>query len=275
MSVIDYQSQTRLLLSVKGHPYDRDAFFDLFEGMPAVSYTTVEQPASQAFFAPELAKQYQLHVLYDMPGLDFSSQPPGLMDPPAHFKQNFLDLLEEGHGFLFLHHAIASWPTWSEYAEIVGGRFLYRPGNVRGNPCLDSGYRHDVTYTAKVQPWLPITQGVPECFSITDELYLYEVFEADVEPLVRGDYPPHWQHFYSAANAGVGQMYSNDNWLHPRGSELLGWVKHYKNSPIVYLQMGDGSSAYGNPHYQRLLYNAVSWLASDAALDWARNRNLG
>lgn len=273
MSVIDYQSAIQLLISVKGHPYDRDAFFNLFESMPDVGYTAVEQPASQHFFSPELASDYKVHVLYDMAGLDFTQQPTAFVEPSAQFQQDFLDLLEAGHGFLFLHHSIASWPTWDEYAEIVGGRFLYRPGMVRGTQRLDSGYRHKVDYTAQIQPWEPLTQGVPETFSMTDELYLYEVFEDSIEPLVRGDYPPVRENFYSAAHAGMGQMYCNENWPHPPGSPLLGWVKHYRNSPVVYLQMGDGPEAYENPHFQRLLNNAIKWLSSPESIDWARRRN--
>jgi len=30
----------------------------------------------------------------------------------------------------------------------------------------------------------------------------------------------------------------------------------------VYVQPGDGPAAYGNPHYRRLLGNAINWVAS-------------
>jgi len=32
----------------------------------------------------------------------------------------------------------------------------------------------------------------------------------------------------------------------------------------VYLQPGDGESAYANPHYRRLLENAIRWVVSEA-----------
>ncbi|MBW2942427.1 ThuA domain-containing protein [Zhongshania aquimaris] len=273
MSRIDYTSDLKLLISVKGHPYDRNAFAELFENIEDVSYTIVEQPASQAMFSPILAKDYDVHVLYDMPGLDFTTQPPSLIDPPEKFVSDFEDLLELGHGLLFLHHSIASWPTWPKYAEIVGGRFLYVPSELRGRPCMDSGYRHDVTYTAKTHSWGALADGVPDTFSMTDELYLYEVFEQDVIPLLSGNYPPISDNFYSAAHAGLGRMFSNADWPHPQGSNYLAWAKSYKNSPIVYIQMGDGPSAYENPHFQKILSNAIAWLGSAESLAWAKKRN--
>ena len=73
-------------------------------------------------------------------------------------------LVEAGHGFVFLHHAIAGWPAWPEYGELIGGRFLYLPADVRGERKLDSGYRHDVTHQVSVLAEHPVTAGVPETF---------------------------------------------------------------------------------------------------------------
>lgn len=273
MSIIDYHANQRILVSVKGHPYPRDAFFEIFEAMEGVAYTAVEQPASQVFFTPAQAEPYDAFVLYDMPGIDFSTRPPVLVPPSESFKSEFLALLEQGYGFVFLHHAIAAWPTWPEYAEIVGGRFLYRPGPVRGRQRPDSGYRHAVSYNARVVNEHVVTEGVEPVFPIIDELYLYEVFEDAVIPLLASDYRFDRDHFHSALQAVTGTLYSNDGWEHPAGSPLVGWVKHYRNSPIVYLQMGDGVDAYSNPNFRRLLYNAVQWVASDGAKRWARSRH--
>ncbi|MCK9563863.1 MAG: ThuA domain-containing protein [Bacteroidales bacterium] len=273
MSVIDYHPDTRVLVSVKGHPYPRDAFFGMLESLPGMTFTGVEQPASQAFLSPAAAADWDVFLFYDMPGIDFSTQPPRLVAPPAALMEGFTALLEQGCGFVFLHHAIAAWPLWPEYADIVGGRFLYLPGELKGRPRLDSGYRHEVDYRARVVADHPLTDGVERDFALTDELYLYEVFEEDVIPLLRSDYCFDRDHFYSAAEAGRGRMYSNDGWDHPPGSDLLGWVKHYRNSPIVYLQPGDGEAAYDSPHFRQLLGNALTWVASDEARRWARARN--
>ncbi len=272
MSTINYHGEREILVSVKGHPYPRDAFFEIFEQMGRVSYTAVEQPASQVFFDPDRARHYDAFVLYDMPGIDFSRQPPELVPPSAAFRKNFLELLEQGQGMVFLHHAIAGWPSWPEYAEVIGGRFLYLPGKLRGKQCLDSGYRHAVSYRARVEAEHPVTTGVAPSFSVTDELYLYQVFEEEVIPLLRSDYSFDREHFYSAFQAVNGNMYANEGWSHQPGSSCIGWAKHYRNSPIVYLQMGDDVAVYENPDYRRLLANALSWVSSEAAHQWARER---
>lgn len=273
MSIINYHGETQVLVSVKGHPYARDAFFDMFENMEGIAYTAVEQPASQVFFDPGMSEPYDALVLYDMPGLDFSVQPPEYVAPPASFRAGFIDMLERGQGCVFLHHAIAGWPAWEEYAEIVGGRFLYRPGRVRGEDTLDSGYRHAVPYRASVLEAHPVTEGIEPEFDITDELYLCEVFEDDIIPLLASDYHFDRDHFYSAFQAATGRMFSNEGWVHSNGSNIIGWVKHYGNSPIVYLQSGDDTDAYNHPQYRRLLENAIRWVASEEARQWARARN--
>lgn len=274
MTIIDYgHAAKNILISVKGHPYQRDEFFAMFNSMDSLSYTAVEQPASQLFFSAAASTAYDAHVLYDMPGIDFNASPPTFVDPGEQFKADFLGLLEQGHGFVFLHHSISSWPTWPEYAEIVGGKFLYLPRELRGKACLDSGYRHDVAYRATVVNDHPVTKGVSSCFDVTDELYLCEIFADDVMPILVSDYAFNRDNFYSASHAANGAMYSNKDWFHEDGSNLIGWVKHYKNSPVVYLQMGDGPAAYGNSQYRKLLENAINWVASDEALAWAKNKN--
>jgi uncharacterized protein len=252
-----------ILLVTKGHPFEREPFFAMFDEMPGVGWTHVEQPAAQALFDVRHAAPYDAFVLYDMPGIRFQTQGgPEFLEPDEDFRRRLLALLEQGKGMVFLHHAIAGWPAWDEYAEIIGGRFLYLPDDLRGRACQDSGYRHHVTHNVEVLRRHPVTEGVPERFAITDELYLFEVFESDVEPLLASDYQFTAQSFYSAARAvRDGQMFSNDGWEHPGGSSLIGWTKTWGNSRIVYLQCGDDPVAYANPHLRRLIRNAIHWVS--------------
>jgi uncharacterized protein len=94
-----------------------------------------------------------------------------------------------------------------------------------------------------------------------------------VIPLLSSNYAPERDNFWSARQAAMGKLHNNDDWPHPPGSNLIGWVKNYRNSPIVYLQMGDDVSAYANPEFRRLLHNAVRWVMSSEAHQWARARN--
>lgn len=264
-----------ILVITKGHPFLRDPFFAMFDDMAGVRYTHVEQPAAQVFADPELAKAYDAFVFYDMPGLNFvDGKLAGFIEPTPAYKKNFLALLDQGKGMVFLHHALAGWPSWPEYGEIVGGRFLYAPAQVRGRNCPDSGYRHAMTHEVTVlAPDHPVAAGVPPHFTMTDELYLAEIFEDSVTPLLSSNFDFSAANFHSADHAvRLGKMFDNEGWQHPKGSNLVGWVKHYGQSPIVYLQGGDGPEAYTNENYRRLLGNAVQWVASPQALAWAKEQ---
>lgn len=251
------------LVVTRGHPFEAEPFFAMFDAMPGIRWTHREQPEAQDEFAVGPAAAWDAFVLYDMPGIQFHpDRGPDFVEPDPAYRRRFMELVEAGHGFVFLHHAIAGWPAWPEYGDLIGGRFLYLPAQLRGRPRQDSGYRHDVNHRAQVLRSHPVTEGVPDSFDITDELYLYEVFEDDVEPLLASDHAFVAENFYSAAHAVRDhRMFSNDGWHHDPGSRLIGWTRQVGNSRIVYLQCGDGPEAYANPWFRRLIWNAIRWVA--------------
>lgn len=268
MPVVRYGEPLNVLVAAKGHPYLRDPFMAMFDTLPGMACTLVEQPAVQRLMNPDGMRGFDALVLYDMPGLDFAAaDAPAYVEPDADFKAGFRALLDEGRvGIVALHHAIAGWPAWPDYADWLGGRFLYRPDDLAGRRRLDSGYRHDVTYDAvAAAPEHPVLAGLPDRFELTDELYLFEVFGEAVTPLLRADHPFVRDGFYSAAQAVAGHTFSNTGWDHPPGPDLIGWTKRAGRCPLVYLQPGDGPAAYDNPHIRRLIENAIRWVASEDA----------
>lgn len=270
MSIINYSAPRRLLAVARGHPYEREAFADLLQGLEEFDVCHVEQPAALHCLNPRSARDFDAIVCYDMPGVDFTApDAPRLVSPHPDLMRDYLAMLEQGVGMVFLHHSLAAWPAWPQYAEIIGGRFHYRPALLRGQQWPDSGYRHAVRHTVSTLARHPVTEGVPDHFEMTDELYLCPVFESEVVPLLRSDYEFHTSNFYSAARAVAGDMYSNAGWSHPTGSNLVGWAKHWGASPVVYLQGGDDAAAMANVHFRRLVHNAVRWVASDAAREAA------
>lgn len=271
---------THALLLTKGHPFDKAAFFAVFDALVAdphcglTQYTHVEQPAARVFFDPDLAQPYDVFVMYDMPGIRFTGQDPPLLmeEPTAALEEGVEALLTNGKGMVFLHHAIAGWPAWEEWAHIIGGRFHYQPARLDGVDYPDSGYRHDVTHRVEKVADHPIAAGLPDSFEITDEVYLAPVLEDAVEPVLRSTYTFEASRFYSAGHAIRGRRNTNEGWVHPAGSDLVAWVKHAGNSPVAYIQFGDGAQTYADEHYRRVLANAVDWAASAEAHSWARAR---
>jgi hypothetical protein len=265
--VSDTTNHTLLRVAVvtKGHPFDADAFFAVFDANPSIEWSHVEHPEALSLVEPARAAEFDVFVMYDMPGITFTRADPPVefSEPSSEYRDGFERLLADGKGMVFLHHAIAGWPAWERYAEIVGGRFHYQPATLEGVDYPDSGYRHDVTHSVEVlDPTHPICVGVPGRFEITDEVYLFPVLEDRVTPLMRSTYDFVDTNFYSADRAIRGTRNDRAGWSHPPGSNLVAWTRTVGRSPIVYLQFGDGPSTYGDPTYRRILANAIAWAAT-------------
>jgi type 1 glutamine amidotransferase len=260
MPTIDYHAALNVLVAVRGHPFDRTAFDALFHAMPGIAATMVDQPAAAQLMNPAGMARYQALLLYDMPGLDFgvAADKPGYVPPPAGLEEGLAGLLEAGVGIVALHHALAGWPAWAGYGALLGARFRYRPGE----GFADSGYRHGVAYTAEVVAAdHPVMAGVPANFEMQDELYLADIAEAGLVPLLRARHDFSASGFFSAAAAMDGRMDDNTGWARPAGSDLIGWARQAGRSRLVYLQPGHDHLTYNNPHYRRLVENALRWVA--------------
>lgn len=267
MPTIAYSAPIQILVAVRGHPFDRNAFDAMFLAMEGIAATMVDQPAAAQLMNPIAMAGYDALLLYDMPGLDFDAvPPPGLVAPDPDFVAGFEALLEEGKGIVALHHALAGWPAWPGYGEHLGGTFLYRPARLRGVPTMDSGYRHGVDYDVEVlAPDHPVTAGLPPRFQLTDELYLAELLDEHATPLLRADHHFEAAGFHSAAAAMDGRMFDNGGWMHPPGHDLIGWTRRARNSPLVYLQPGDDAATFADPNYRRLVENAIRWVAAEGS----------
>lgn len=260
MRFLDLSRRPRVLVVAHGHPYERDAFMAMFDSFPDVETFIVEHPVAPYALNPRALKDVDAIVLYDMPGGRPHEGPGYYVDPPEEFKAGFKALLAEGMPIVALHHAIGGWPGWDEYSEILGGKLIHVPDTVRGKALSDGGYRGGVTYNlSAVDATHPIFKDLPPSFEIEDELYLFDVFEDSIEPLLTSDYPAVSENFYSLAEAFQGRLNSSAGWSRPPGSQIVGWTKKADNSPIVYLQAGHGPTAFANRNYQRLLYNSIQW----------------
>ncbi|HET9078487.1 MAG TPA: ThuA domain-containing protein [Acidimicrobiales bacterium] len=270
-------SALRVLVITGGHPFQAEPFFQIFDADDGIVWAHAAQPGARRWLARMRPGEFDALVFYDMPGVGLDrGRPPQPETPPDDLVAGMRALLDGGQGVVFLHHAIASWPAWDEYAQWVGGRFLYRPGSLAGRDWPDSGYAFDVTHhLSPVDPDHPVLRGLAEGLTLTDELYLAPVLEDQVVPLLRSDAVFTEDRFWSSAAAISGRRDSRDGWHHPPGSDLAAWAKRARRSPVVYLQPGDGPSAYADPGWRRLLANAIRWVASQDAHNWAAGSDGG
>jgi len=189
---------------------------------------------------------------------------PVLIDPPETVKAGLRACLEAGIGVVAIHHALAGWPTWPDYGEWLGGRFLYKAGLVRGQKKLDSGYAHDVRQTFTLRTDHPLATGLGAAFSLTDEPYLAEIFDDSIDPFLFSDTTFTRDHFYSAEAAVAGSIYDNQGWDHPPGLNIAGWTKKALNSPLAYIQPGDRPATLADATYRRLVERAIRWASAQA-----------
>lgn len=254
--------ERNLLVLSGGHPYEAEPFADLLASFGGWTVTHLIHPEAEAAVAEGAAHAADAILFYDMPGYSFEGGRAATRPPSFTYRRAITNHFARGGGAVAMHHAIAGWADWPEWAEMLGGRFLYNPGEANGEAHLDSGYRHDVRYDAVVlDPDHPVTAGLPACFSLCDELYLAPVWGA-AKPLVRADHAFVRENFYSAAQAVAGRMFSNDGWDHRPESDVVAWEKPVGNGRLVYLQPGDGPAAYADPNLRRLIANALAHVAA-------------
>lgn len=249
-----------------GHPFEREPLLDAFGSLDGVGEIEhVEHPEALERVHPDrIDPDVEAIVFYDMPGLRFTRDDPPVefVDPPPGHVAGLRELLRSGVGMVFMHHAIASWPTSPEFAALVGGRFHYQPGRLDGTDFPDSGYVFDVTHTVDVvAPDHPACADLPASFELTDELYLFPT-SPGVIPLMRTRHDmSSSEGFFSADRAVRGDRNSAEGWTHPPGSDLVAWTRDPDEvgGRLVYLQFGDGPVTYADATFRRILHNAIDW----------------
>ena len=214
----------RVLVVTGGHDFEHEQFFKIFSGNADFTFKPVEHPNAHRELTAEAATNYDVLVAYDMH-----------QEISEAAKADLLSWLKQGKGLVVLHHAIASYQKWPEYSKIIGARYYLEKTTVDGVEKARSIYQHDLHFTIHVaDPNHPVTRGV-EDFQIHDETYnLFDV-ASDVHPLLTAS--------------------------DPHSNKVIGWAKMYGPARVVYLQSGHDHFAYENPHYQKIVKQAIRWTA--------------
>jgi type 1 glutamine amidotransferase len=257
----------RLLAITGGHRFDRPAFDALLDAVCerlGWEWAHATQPAAQRWLRAEHAGVWDAVLLHDLPGLTLArGTEPIVHDPPDSVRAGVQALLDAGQGIVATHHALAGWPSWDGWAEVLGGRFLYTAGRLHGVDRPASGYRMDTYRVDVAAPDHPVCDGV-DPFEVTDELYLCPVFDAPssepaVTPLLT-----------TSADTSAPTMIDTYREVrsgeqHPAGeqpaSPLLGWAREIGPSRVVYLLPGHSSETMAHEMYRRLVVNACAWVA--------------
>lgn len=212
-----------------GHEFEKADFFKVFRDNPDITFQEVEHPNAYAMFKASAAKDYDVIVTYD-----FNQK------IPEDARADFLALLKEGKGLVVLHHAIAAYPDWPEYAKIIGARYYLAPTVVDGVEKKRSAYQHGRHFTIRIaDPKHPVTRGVKD-YAILDETYKWFDVAKECHPLLTTD--------------------------DPESNPVIAWAKTYENARVVYMQSGHDHFAYENPGFRQVLRQAIEWTAAGAGV---------
>lgn len=213
----------RVLVITGGHDFEKEQFFKLFRDNEGIAFKAVAHPNAHALLKTA-ASEYDVIVLYDM-----------WQKISDEARADFLAYLKSGKGLVALHHCLASYQDWPEYARIIGGRYNLKPRKEDGREIPGSTYKHGVDFKVQIaDPQHPVTRGLTD-FNIHDETYgKLEVF-SDVKPLLTTD--------------------------EPTSTRTIGWTRQEGTARVVYIQLGHDHLAYENPAYVRLIAQAIQWAA--------------
>ena len=214
----------RVLLVTGGHPFEKEPFFKIFQDNPDITYQAVEHPKAYAMLKADAAKQYDVIVTYDY-GQKITEEA----------RADFIARLKEGKGLVVLHHAIAAYPAWPEYWNIIGAHYYLAPTNIHGVFKPRSAWKEGMDFHIHIADSNhPVTRGLSD-FDVHDETYKWFDVARECHPLLTTD--------------------------EPESNSVIAWAKTYKGTRVVYIQSGHGHTAYENPNYQQLLRQAIRWTA--------------
>ena len=219
----DPKPKIKVLIVTGGHDYFPEPFYAAFDAIPTISYDTVVHPEANKLIASPRINEYDVLVFYDM-GEAIS----------AEQKVAYLNLLQKGKSFIYLHHALVSYQDWPEFVKIVGGHYHTGPVVVNGDT-LRANYRDNVLVPVKIEDKKhPVTRGLAN-FETRDEIYMNAEILPTVKPLL--------------------------STTHPESMKYLAWINNYGNSEVLYIQLGHGDSGLSNTNFRKLLRQAIEWSA--------------
>jgi len=161
---------------------------------------------------------------------------------PNSITPEWRSLLDRGKGFVFLHHAIGSFPDSPEYKAIVGGHGNFSAEQHAGAP-NSSFHENEQQHFSIADKSHPITCGIAD-FDMVDEAY----GNVDTDPAA---------HILVKTNS-------------LQGMPSVAWTWAYEKKRVFYMQMGHGSfglppdhgpTAYENASFERLLDRGILWAA--------------
>ncbi|HWR99568.1 MAG TPA: ThuA domain-containing protein [Prolixibacteraceae bacterium] len=217
------KAPVRVLVVTGGHNYDKPSFNEMLGSLgQGITSEIVEFPAAYDQFLPENRGNYDVLVFYHMWQKSTPEQ-----------EKIFADCIREGKALVVLHHSICAFDEWTEYRNIIGGKYFHKPTVVDGKEYDKCSYLHGLRFTVQVaNKKHPVTKGVKD-FEIFDETYKGYYIAQGAEPLLT-----------------TTEKSSNP---------VIGWTWKYGKARVVTLQSGHDTPTFQNENYRKLLKQSIEW----------------
>ena len=109
MTAISGDQPLNVFVATGGHAFARDALEEMLRAV-GVQPCFVDQPAAAMLMNPDGLRGFDVVLLHDMPGMDFAAPVetrPEAVAPPPELVARLAALVDQGMGFVALHHALA------------------------------------------------------------------------------------------------------------------------------------------------------------------------
>ena len=223
-------SPLKVLVITGTHRYNKAAFgamFDSFEGMECTIKKKGKNPGDLIEKVEEFP--YDAIVLYNF-----------RQKLSASDRKKFMALLDKGIGLTVMHHAIAGFPGWVEYENLIGATYVLKEETRNGKHYPRPKWKHGVDMEIKVEdPDHPITKGVKD-FIIHDEAYKNWVY-----------------------HDGNHLLLATDN---EHSNRQIAWTRFHPKTRVFFIQLGHGKHSFENENYRKLLRQGIAWTAKKTTI---------
>jgi type 1 glutamine amidotransferase len=144
-------------------------------------------------------------------------------------KEELLQFVKDGHGFVAAHVGLTSFESWPEFLDLIGARF-------DGHPITGAGV------VINENPNFPATKHFPASFSFNDEFYQPSQYSRDkIDVLLRLDVKP------------------GDSRAHADGDYPLAWAKMYGKGRVFFGSFAHASATWDIRDVQQMYFEAMRW----------------
>jgi len=167
----------------------------VFEDSGYFNVDVSEDPDAAILDKPEKLRDYQVLILNLNRNPRWSTER----------EKNFLAYVRGGGGLVVVHAADNAFPGWEEYDRLVGGTW-----RARGTAFPKRGTFHPAygPFEVKVvDRQHPITRGIDDTFTTTDEMYTNLRLQDNIHVLAQGTFEGKAQPLLFVSHPGKGRMF--------------------------------------------------------------------